>query len=113
MNKEHSRRCELFNVVIEDRSEQNNPKSWVMGFLMPAPLADPEKALREAIADFCKSPEGQQIIADAGGSFNWRDVMLHLPNQYVLRHGMIPCSRTGVDIRVDHDEMLFPSNTVQ
>lgn len=100
----------LFNVIITDRSEWDDPQIWIMSFILPEPLNNPEQALRAAIDEYCKSPEGQKAVEASGGEFNWGDIMLYLPDEYVLKHGMIPCSRSAVEITVDHDETLYQIN---
>lgn len=68
-------------------------------------VADPERALRSAVEEYLRSPEGRQAAEETGWEFNWGDALMYVPVEVFLRHGILPLD--VAEVEVHQDEILF------
>ena len=70
---------------------------------------NPEKAMRRAVREYLKTPQGKAYAAWilGAGSFNWGDAINEVPADIWERHGLrlLP-SLYSTTITVEHDERL-------
>ena len=45
-------------------------------------------AVRDACAEYGRTPEGQAVLSEHYGSFDWGDFMQYVPEEICLRHGL-------------------------
>ena len=46
------------------------------------------RAVRDACAEYSMTPEGQAVLSEHVGSFDWGDFMQYVPEEICLRHGL-------------------------
>lgn len=63
-------------------------------------------AVREAVADFCRSERGKLVLKSTGGNFNWGDIATYLTNDICQKHGFRLIRTTNCEA-VNLNESLF------
>ncbi len=98
----------VMNLVMTDLSDPKNAEVFVESFDVRSDVADPEKALRDAVNEFVQSGSAAstQALAFANGYYNWGDAMSSIPVSLFSKHGLTRLYRETVDVHVDHNELL-------
>jgi len=95
-------------VALVRRVESENA-TYIDLFACAPGVADPEKAMRAAIAEFLATPAGRRAFKETGDDFNWGDSLMCVPASIWKRHGLRlinPQERKVV--LVDQDEVFYP-----
>ena len=67
---------------------------------------DPESALRAAAKVFLGTPDGQFSVEQAGGHWNWGNLMCDIPPKILKDFGLKPIHKPLHLVEVDHNEVL-------
>ena len=75
---------------------------------------EPEQKIRDAVAEYLGTPDGQRAIEETCRDFNWGDAILYVPDAIWKKHGITELGdgdriviRNPVEIVVNQDEVLF------
>ena len=100
--------AEIFNLIIQDRSDPRATVEWVESFKIREDIQQPETALRNAIKEFVNSgtEESKKALEYACGCFNWGDAISSVPDDLYIKHGLTKLNQESIDVYVDHDEIL-------
>ena len=94
-------------VALVRRIESENA-TYIDLFACAPGVADPEKAMRAAIAEFLATPAGRRAFKETCNDFNWGDSLMYVPASIWKRNGLRlinPQERKVV--LVDQDEVFY------
>src|SRR3990172_1826465 len=74
-------------VALVRRVESENA-TYIDLFACAPGVADPEKAMRAAIAEFLATPAGRRAFKETGDDFNWGDSLMCVPASIWKRHSL-------------------------
>lgn len=100
----------LRNIIAIERDGWDF-RSLSLQFDVPDKNFPLEQAIRDAVADFLRTPEGRCIYEYNCSSFNWGDVAMSLPQEVCMRHGFSMVDSCCEDLVVDWDEELYDETT--
>lgn len=97
-----------------DKADPFWPDVWalVYGAVKGTPAYDdPEKACRDAVAEYLGTEDGMREADDNNGSFNWGDAA-SIPFRFLEKRGFVWLGRSEYDvIDLDHNEGLYDGGT--
>lgn len=82
------------------------PIIWIVTHTCPIEAL--ESNLRAAVKAFLETPDGQAIIEENCGAFNWGDAVIHIPTDILNSYEIVEIDRIDPVIELDHDEDLAP-----
>lgn len=95
------------NLVIENTSDLFKRNVMVLHFMvLDKSIEQPEDAIRKAVREYLKTPEGKRAAEYSSGDYNWGDVASTIPDSFWKEHGLLPMNTASVDVWVNHDEVL-------
>ncbi len=95
-------------VALVRRIESENA-TYIDLFRCTPGVADPEKAMRAAIAEFLTTSAGRRAFKETYDDFNWGDSLLYVPASIWKRNGLrLINSQERKVVRVDQDEVFYP-----
>lgn len=72
------------------------------------PDFDPEKAIKDATADFLRTDRGKAILKETSGSFNYGDFINYVPDTFCRKYGFTIWGTGIANTVVDQNENLIP-----
>ena len=105
--------AKILNLIIQERSDSNDPRTFVESYEIRDDVQNPEKAFRDAIQAFVNSDtdESKSALSYACGCFNWGDALSSVPDSAFTKHGLTPLKQNTIDVFVDHDEILVNNSS--
>ncbi len=95
----------MFRNVVAVRREGRNISVLSILFEVPDEMFDLLAAVKAAVSDYCKTPEGRAIYSFNYGCFDWGDFAA-VPNEFCEKHGFRRVENVLPDEAVEWEELL-------
>lgn len=98
-------------VLVRHRSWES--ETWYDYFTYSNESTPAETSMRNAVADYLSTKEGEEAIEQTSRDFNWGDAVMYVPDEIWIKYGFTPVEHNKqfsfvntVEVKVDQDEVL-------